>query len=187
MDKAEIRQTILRKRSALSLIDHNEKDTRIQKELEFLSIFRKAKNILIYFSFNSEVDTHQLIIKWMKKKNFFLPRLIPGDTFLAAPISSLEELEINSFGIHEPKAGTARDEANQPLDLIIMPGVAFDLTGSRIGMGKGYYDHFLADKKSVPRIGLAYSEQVLAHVPRNTYDVPVDMIITEKGVIRCTS
>jgi 5-formyltetrahydrofolate cyclo-ligase len=123
--------------------------------------------------------------KWMSRKNFYLPRLIPGDNFLPLPVTYIDELEKNSYGIFEPKMPSGTADLNPKLDLIIMPGVAFDQTGSRVGMGKGYYDHFLADKKGIPRIGLAYSEQVLAHVPRNTYDEPVDMIVTEKGVIRC--
>lgn len=187
MDKKRIRKAVLKNRSSLSSVERREKDSLISKHLESLPLFQKVTNILIYFSFNDEVGTHKIIEKWMKRKNFFLPRLVSGGTFLALPFASFENLEPNSFGIFEPKLPLEKDESKTKLDLIILPGVAFDRKGNRIGMGKGYYDRFLVSQKGVPLVALAYSEQILDQLPCKPYDEPVDMIVTEKEVIRCKS
>jgi len=187
MEKMEIRKAVLKKRNAISKAERREKDALIVKHLESLPIFQKSANILIYFSFDGEVGTHKFIEKWMKRKNFFLPRLNSVGTFLALPVESIEDLEPNIFGIFEPKLRMEYAGRKPELDLIIMPGVAFDKNGNRIGMGKGYYDLFLAEKKDIPRIALAYGVQILDQLPSKPYDVPVDMIVTEEEVIRCKS
>lgn len=185
MDKVEIRRLALEKRNSLSEADRKTKSFGIGKLLESLELFQNAETVLFYYSHNSEVDTLSLIRKWMQEKSFFLPRLTPDDSFLALPVSSLDELELNRYGIPEPPMPSTEADKSPKLDLIIMPGVAFDRKGNRIGMGKGYYDRFLAGQKGVPKVALAYSEQVLDSVPKEPYDEPVDMIITENEVIRC--
>lgn len=187
MDKKQIRKAALKKRSSLSDNERRDKSAQIMKRLEALPSFQKALNILVYFSFNDEVRTQKLLEKWMKRKNFFLPRLIPGETFLALRFDSIEDLEPNIFGIFEPKLPSEEADLPPELDLILMPGVAFDRHGNRIGMGKGYYDRFLEGQKGVPRVALAFSEQILDQVPSKPYDKTVDLIVTEKEIIRCIS
>jgi 5-formyltetrahydrofolate cyclo-ligase len=184
MNKAEIRQLALEKRNALSEADKKTKSDEISKLLESLELFQNATNILAYFSHHKEVDTLSLLRKWMHEKSFFLPRLTSESSFLALPISSFDELEMNRYGIPEPPIPSGEEE-RASLDLIIVPGVAFDRRGNRIGMGKGYYDRFLAGQKKVPKVALAYSEQVLDSVPKEPYDESIDMIITENEIIRC--
>ncbi|MBN2307143.1 5-formyltetrahydrofolate cyclo-ligase [Candidatus Peregrinibacteria bacterium] len=182
MDKDEIRSSALKKRKALSSEKQEEKSEKIISRLEALDVFKQAEVVLIYYSHHGEVRTQELMARWIGRKQFLLPRLTEGDTFLVQPVSSLETLEENRFGIPEPAVSEV--EAPRP-DLIVVPGVAFDRDGNRIGMGSGYYDRFLEDKKDVPKVALAYSEQVLDEVPKEPYDEPVDYIITEDEVIRC--
>lgn len=182
MNKEEIRSEALKKRQTFSEEQQLEKSETIIAKLEALDVFKQAEVILVYFSHHKEVHTQDFIAKWLDSKTILLPRLTEGNTFMVHPISSLDELEENRFGIPEPAVSEL--DAPRP-DLIILPGVAFDRKGNRIGMGSGYYDRFLADKKDIPRIALAYSQQVLDSVPRKSYDEPVDVIITEDEVIRC--
>jgi len=182
MDKVEIRRLALEKRNALSEADKKAKSFEIGELLESLELFQNAKTVLFYYSHNGEVDTLGLMRKWMKEKRFLLPRLTSDDSFLALSVSSLDELELNRYGIPEP--AMQDDESPKP-DLIIVPGAAFDRKGNRIGMGKGYYDRFLSGQRGVPKVALAYSEQILDSVPKEPYDEPIDMIITENEIIRC--
>lgn len=182
MDKVEIRRLAIEKRNALNETDRKTKSFEIGKILESLELFQNAKTVLFYYSHNSEVGTLGLMKKWIEEKQLLLPRLTSDDSFLALPVSSLDELDLNRYGIPEP--AVKGDEIPKP-DIIIIPGVAFDRKGNRIGMGSGYYDRFLADKQDIPRIALAYSTQILDSVPQDPYDEPVDMIVTENEVIRC--
>lgn len=185
MDKPAIRQLALEKRNALGEADRKSKSHEIGKRLESLEVFQNAKTVLAYYSHHREVDTLGLMKKWIKEKTFLLPKLKSDNSFLALPISSLDELELNRYGIPEPAMPSTKEGEKLKLDLIIVPGVAFDRKGNRIGMGKGYYDRFLAGQKGVPRVALAYSEQVLDRVPKEPYDEGVDWIITEDELIRC--
>lgn len=182
MNKSEIRATFLNRRSALTQKEQTLKSKKIIKHLESIQLFKDAKNILFYYSLNSEVETHDLIKRWIDRKGILLPRLFDESTFVALPVNSLEKMECNRFGIPEPSASKVK--SGDP-DLIIVPGVAFDRRGNRIGMGKGYYDRFLSHHKGVPRVALAYSEQILESIPKEPYDEKVDWIITENELIRC--
>jgi len=182
MDKAEIRSEALKKRKALPSEVQKERSEKIIERLEELDEFKSAEVILVYYSHHGEVRTQEFMARWIDKKQFLLPKLTEGDTFLVQPVSSLAELKENRYGIPEPAVSEV--EAPRP-DLVIIPGVAFDRDGNRIGMGSGYYDRFLEDKKDIPKVALAYSQQVLDAVPKESYDEPVDWIITEDEAIRC--
>ena len=166
----------------MSIGEQESESSAIQAQLEKLTIFTKAEAILCYYSHHGEVRTQELMTKWLNKKTFLLPKLTEGNTFLVQPITSLDTLEENRFGIPEPVISEL--EAPRP-ELIIVPGVAFDRKGNRIGMGSGYYDRYLADKEDIPKIALAYSQQILDELPKEPYDKPVDYIITKDEVIRC--
>jgi len=182
MKKEDIRNRMLKKRQALSESEIKEKSQAIQKKLEGEEEFKQAKTILFYHSHKKEVMTPSLIQRSLKNKTIYLPILKAGNQFDLGECESLSELKPNVFQIPEPTK--ALKEA-PPLDLIIIPGVAFDLFGNRIGMGKGYYDRFLAKNKSATRIAIAFEEQILDQIPKGPYDENVELIITEKRVIRC--
>ncbi len=179
-----IRAEAIKKRKALTQKEQRTKSKKIIKHLESIRLFKDAKSILCYYSHNDEVETHDFIKKWIDRKSILLPRLVDDSSFIALPVTSINKMEPNEFGIPEPLMSEMTDI--EP-ELIILPGVAFDRVGNRIGMGKGYYDRFLADKKGVARLALAYSEQVLDSIPQKPYDESVDWIITEDELIRCKS
>jgi len=186
MDKTEIRKIALRKRQALSAEEQTSLSRKIIGNLEAFERFREAKAVLLYYSHQSEVRTHDFIQKWLNHKELLLPRLSEGNTFVALPFFSLDELKKNRFGIPEPPMTRCQEPPTVP-DLIIVPGVAFDRKGNRIGMGMGYYDRFLEGMETIPKIGLAYSQQILDALPKDPYDIPINFLITENEVIRCQS
>ena len=108
------------------------------------------------------------------------------------PILQLSELkdfnwlEPKTFGIMEPKELYIREFSYKKLDLVIIPGIVLDKKGHRIGYGHGYYDRFLKTlNKDVKKIGLAFELQVVDEIPEEEHDVPVDIVVTEKRVLKC--
>ena len=184
MNKQELRTKHLKLRANLSKEIIKEKSLKITKNLESLNVFTKANKILFYYSFNNEVETLDVIKKYLKTKNIFLPKIIDKENFTIHEINSLSNLKINNIGIMEPDENNDNQKNN--IDLIIIPGVCFDKSGNRIGMGRGYYDRFLKMiRKGIPKIALGFEEQLVDNIPKNEYDVSVDFVITDKKIYNC--
>lgn len=181
MNKVEIRKKLISERRALSGADLKLKSERIMKRLRELEEFRSAERILLYYSQFEEPETEGLLEECRKNKEVFLPKLLDSTTFQALLYEGPEKLKEGPFGIPEPLSKVE----GKNFDLIIVPGLAFDRAGTRLGMGKGYYDRFLSGQKQALRVALAFSFQILDQLPKDPYDEAVDMIITEDEVIRC--
>ncbi|MBW9156665.1 5-formyltetrahydrofolate cyclo-ligase [Clostridium tagluense] len=185
--KDNLRKNMLKERKSMktetvSAFSHIIMDT-IIKLPEFLN----CKNIMLYLSFNNEVDTYALA-KWCldNGKKVIVPYCIKETReIIPFEINNLTtDLTKSSFGIMEPKHDILKKANTCDIDLIIVPGVVFDKYGSRIGFGAGYYDRFLPKRvKNTPTIGIAFDYQVISKIPTGTYDVPLDFIITEKRII----
>jgi 5-formyltetrahydrofolate cyclo-ligase len=125
-----------------------------------------------------------MILESFYKKNIVVPISNKKDnTLTLSHLKSWEELSLGSYGILEPRTEKIRKTNVEDIDLIIVPGVAFDEKGNRLGHGKGFYDRLLKKTKATV-IGLAFEFQILENIPTDKNDVPVDMIITEKRIIR---
>ena len=179
-NKNDIRKKVLALRNRLPKKIRATKCLLIQKKLESLDAFKRARHILFYYTHGSEVDTVPLIKGHLEDKVLYLPKLMNKNNFIALPFKTMRSLKKGMFGIPEPVPG---EEVNEfpPLDMIIVPGVAFDKSGSRIGMGKGYYDRFLKAFAGVPRVALAFEEQILDRVPKDPYDEIVDLVLTDQA------
>ena len=96
------------------------------------------------------------------------------------------DLTVGTYGILEPKTDQCKIAKKSELDIIIIPGAAFTITGDRVGYGSGYYDRFLKDvSNSILKIALAYEHQIVPSIPTSEDDVRVDMVITEERIINC--
>lgn len=179
--KNAIRNQMREQRQALSPALHAEKSESIRHRLEKLPAYQNAKKILVYVSAKDEVETHGFIKDSLAQgRHLYVPKI--QDTVLTiCPLYRWEDLEPGTFGILEPSVPTepARPEE---MDLIIVPGLAFDSRGHRIGYGKGHYDRLLKSTRGY-KVGLAFHEQVLETVPDEVHDVPLDLIITDKTLI----
>ena len=187
--KRALKHEIFEKRKVLSKDDVKEKSLKIKENLFSLEEFKKAKNIMFYVSFGNEVGTREAIKELLAKreKTVAVPYVLENYPILQlSELKNFDWLEPKTFGILEPKELYIREFNYEKLDLVIVPGIVFDKKGYRIGYGHGYYDRFLKIlKKDVKKIGLAFELQVVDEIPEEEHDVPVDIIITEKRILKC--
>ena len=145
-------------------------------KIEQLPEFKNAKNILLFHSLPDEVITHDFLNKWNKDKCLLLP-VVNGDELELRYYEGDESLKTGSFGIREPQ-GKLFTEWDK-IDMVLIPGIAFDRNNNRLGRGKGYYDRLLP-KVSGVKIGVCFPCQLVESVPCEGWDVRVDRVITLK-------
>lgn len=183
--KKEIRKRLLRQRRECPPEFRRAASGQIMGKVLQHPWFTEAEVIYAYVDFDSEVETRALIETALDKgKSVWLPK-VQGEDMEFYPAVSVDKLEAGAFGILEPPAGdalTLRTRAER--SLMLLPGIAFDRTGNRIGYGKGYYDRYLACHPGIPKIALAFDLQIIDEIPAVHTDVRADLIITEKGVLQ---
>lgn len=179
MEKSDIRRKIKHLRMMLSEVDKATAADEVFSQLERTAAFMMADNILMYHSLPDELSTIRFLNKWQDRKHFFLPR-VNGVNLDILPYEETR-LELGSFHIEEPSGEDFADVDD--IELMIVPGVAFDRKGARLGRGKGFYDRLLATSKAT-KIGVGYEFQLFDSIPSEPHDVPMDMIITQKTIIK---
>ncbi len=189
VEKKELRRKVIRMRDNLSNEEIKKISNKIFERFYTWPLYKDIKNIMTYVSIGKEINTHEFIKKALREeKGVFIPKTEPSsrEIILSHLIDFDEDLEKCHWGLLEPKKGTLRPTSNKVLDLIIVPGVAFTEKGYRIGYGGGYYDKFLSTlAKPTPTISLAFDFQVLESLPIESFDIPVDYILTESRLIEC--
>lgn len=175
-EKKEIRKKIKDLKKEVSLNDKKKRSLNILDKLEENISFNQATTVMLYWSMDDEVYTHDFVLKWADKKKIILP-CVNGDKLELRVFKGLENLvEGDTFGILEPSGEIFEDIDS--IELIIVPGVAFDKLNNRMGRGKAYYDKLLTTTNSA-KIGICFDFQLLERVPVNQFDVKMDAIITE--------
>lgn len=184
--KKALRQTFssLRKNIPQSL--RKTYSAQIGERLRSTSFWQKSVHIALYYSVGAEVDTIGIIKRgWQEQKIIYLPKSDPHRHQLHFyAITSFGQLSQGHYGIPEPCEGKEPLDVKQ-LDLVLVPGLAFDCWGYRLGYGGGYYDRFLSQlSPETVKIGLAYDSQLSEiPLPREPFDQPVDLIITERRLL----
>lgn len=179
MDKKQLRKQFRQLRKAGFSM---EKSEIIEQKISDSEEYRLCKSIFVYVSYNTEVDTFKIINKALSdKKTVAVPVMtdIPH-TMVFVKIDSMACLEKNSFGILEP---TLKEENIVNADentLVIVPALAFDRCGYRLGYGGGYYDKYLSENKTLCNVGIGFECQLVDRLEINEYDVKLDKIITEE-------
>ncbi|MBW2992053.1 5-formyltetrahydrofolate cyclo-ligase [Candidatus Woesearchaeota archaeon] len=182
MDKQTIRKKINSERKTLHPSLVSEKSRKIIERLKKLDEYRNAKTIMPYLSLDIEVNTKEFIKNELKEKNkTIIVPFIEKNNIQISKLNDFNELKQGKYNILEP---IKKQKYNKNIDIIIVPGVAFDENCSRIGFGKGYYDRFLEKYKNTLKIALAFEEQIINNIPKEPHDKKVDMIITEKRIMR---
>lgn len=173
MDKKELRLHIKNLKKQHSKEALKEQSELILNKLEENNLFIESKTVMLYSSLPDEVQTHDFLEKWRHEKKIILPTVV-GDDIIPVELSEETEFAVGDFNILEPQ--------NKPYDgdydLIVVPGVAFDRNGNRIGRGKGYYDRFLCKHLNVKRIGICFDFQLVENVPTEDNDIRMDEIIS---------
>lgn len=142
-----------------------------------LDIFKSAKKVFVYLGTDTEPNTHEIVgLALAMEKVVAVPR-VRGEEMDAISITPYTDFKVNKWGILEPAKGHRLDE----IDLAIIPLVAFDGL-KRVGHGKGYYDKFLSSHPC-KKLGLAYECQSVEGLECDSFDVPLDMLVTEKRVV----
>ncbi|MDQ7038507.1 MAG: 5-formyltetrahydrofolate cyclo-ligase [Aquificota bacterium] len=178
--KEDLRRRILRKRIYQDPAEKERKDEIIRSRLFSLPEFTRAKSVLLYYPVKGEPDLRPLFTEVLKNGTLLLPKVRGGELALVK-VKDPNRLRAGAFGIPEPEEGEEADP--EEVELAVVPGVVFDRMCFRIGFGKGFYDRLLTRIRA-PKVGVAYSFQVVQEVPRDPWDVPLDSVLTEEELIR---
>jgi 5-formyltetrahydrofolate cyclo-ligase len=187
-EKARIRQEVLRARDSLDPKTREVRGALVKERLFSLPEFLRAEVIFFFASFRSEVSTIPQIEESLRLgKRIVLPRVDKQLKQLKLyEIKDIEEISPGCLGILEPDASEERRREINDVDIVVMPGVAFDLSGNRLGYGGSYYDRLLSGLgKKISLIAIAYDEQIRDFIPTEAHDIKVHMIVTDKRVIKC--
>ena len=183
--RAEIKQAL----SAMPADTAAAKSRRACRMLADLDEFRSAAAIMLYMPIPHEIDCIPAVLAaWQQAKTVLVPKVDPGHRqMMAVRCESMDdEMVTGSYGIREPARSEPWPVEN--IDLIVVPALAYDRKGNRLGRGGGFYDHFLAQPGvRAVKCGLAFAEQVAEEVPTTANDWPVDLIVTDKEVLRFTT
>ena len=184
--KARLRAQCLIRRKALSSERVAADSRTILQRLIALDEYADAQRLHTYVSRDGEVDTHALIRLSLERcKRVIVPVVQAGSRVLQhAEIQDLERLQPGSWGLRQPALEYPYLFENlEKIDLVVVPGLAFDERGFRLGLGGGYYDRFLS-RIQVPKIGLTYTSLFLRQLPVEHHDVRVDIVLTESTTYR---
>ena len=149
----------------------------VMRGVEALPEFQRARVVLLYWSMADEVQTHAFVERWYKEKTLLLP-CVDGDDLRLRQYTGPECMVAGEqFGIGEPTGEEYTDL--DAVELIVVPGVAFDRQNNRMGRGRGFYDRLLKSTPNAVKIGVAYDFQILDSIPVEPHDVKMDRVITE--------
>ena len=175
-------------RRKLSIAARNDRSNRITQQFSAWPIYQCSKTVMIYVSMPDEVGTDQLIEDALQNgKQVCVPILEEqyGD-MSAILINNLNELTVGKFGLRMPNSDRSTKVFPYDIDLIVVPAVAFDKTGGRLGFGAGYYDRFLARAINAVFLGLAWDCQITGSIPCEAHDIKMDYLLTECGFYKCS-
>jgi 5-formyltetrahydrofolate cyclo-ligase len=184
--KSQLRQEMRRRRQALGPIRQRAAAESATNHFTRLPRWPGARRIALYLANDGEVDTGILsALCRTSGKQLFLPVIDEQNLLEFAKWTDGDELLPNRYGIPEPPADALRCPATE-LDILVMPLVAWDRMGGRLGMGGGFYDRALAGVTGPVLVGLAHAAQEVPKVPREDWDISLDFVATESGLHRCS-
>ena len=184
-EKKQMRSAVLARRDAMSPSERAVASRAIVDKLCNLTSYQSASVVLIYMTFGSEIETKPLFERIVTDgKVVVLPRVDKtSQTLMLHSVKSVAELQSSRWGIFEP-ATPAPIVALKEVGFVLLPGVAFDRAGNRLGYGRGYYDKLLScADPTLARVAAAYACQVVEKVPAGTWDQKIDTVITENEII----
>ena len=189
--KREVRRALSEARRSLTPLERRERSRRIAAFCKGIAGFSSAEVVCSYVDFREEVETAELIAELLLEgRRVAVPVHEHGAArpLVFAEIHSLSEMVRNHFGILQPPRTAARLVPTAAIPLFLVPGLAFDPAGRRLGYGLGCYDRAFADAApGALKVGLAFELQILESVPADPHDVPMDFVVTEDRVIRAAA
>lgn len=180
-EKNEIRHKMKRLRVVMPEESRRSAAEEVFSRLERTAAFLLADKIMMYHSLPDELYTHDFLRKWSGRKRFYLPR-VNGVELEVLPYQE-SRLELGTFHIEEPTGHDLTDPAE--IELVVVPAVAYDRKGRRLGRGKGFYDRFLKTTKAT-KVGIGYEFQLLDEIPSEPHDISMDIVVTQHTTIVIT-
>lgn len=178
LEKKILRRELLDKRAAVPIDERNRISHELIKKFLATKLYREAKVIMAYASTPDELQLNELFAAcFADKKVLAIPLIVGKGIMRAVEVPSFESLEVGAFNILTVKTELRRFIDPAQIDCVIVPGLAFDISGGRLGLGGGYYDRFLP-KTNAKKIALAYDFQIVDHLPTEAHDAKVDYILT---------
>ncbi|MGQ4809953.1 putative protein YqgN [Candidatus Entotheonellaceae bacterium PAL068K] len=186
--KAHMRRRLLARRTALSESEIHVKSAAIATHLCAIPAFVASHTIMVYLAQAQEVQTGPIIATARRQGKRLVVPVVVGSRLMAAELSSDPALlQEGAYGIREPRWPLSV-VPHEEIHCVVVPGVAFDRQGGRLGFGRGYYDRFLGHLPATAcHWGLAFCLQLVPSVPRLPHDICVHGIVTEQGVIPCAT
>ncbi len=180
MLKQFLRRNLIQRREKLDLDTFSNNSKQAQKNFITLNEYLNANVVALYFSFQNELDTLEIVKHSIESQKLLtLPFINQNDELQFNRYTFGNTLDTNKYGIAEPK----NSELVESHDLFLVPGVAFDLSGYRLGFGKGYYDKYLSRYSGI-KVGFCHDFQLVDKIEHEEHDVKMDIVVTEKQIIR---
>lgn len=179
VDKRQIRKQVLQGLHRQKEEQRRRKSEAIWRKLQRLGVFRRAKTVLCYVSLPDEVQTRPLIMQMLEAgKRVMVPTVRGEDLVLSQLRDPGRDLAPGSFGVLEPKPAALRPVPVEELDLVLVPGLAFDRRGHRLGRGRGYFDRLLARlPDTASTIGVCFDFQLFDRLPTDPHDQAVGVVV----------
>lgn len=176
--KKEIRRYFLNYKRRLPKKEKEEMDRKICDNILESDLYKKSKSIFVYLSMPDEIDTREFIKKALNDgKEIYVPKITGKRDMKPVLLESLDDLIVGEYDIETSKS----DQTIESTDLSLVPGLAFDQEKYRIGFGGGYYDKYMKDHNST-YLGMFYEDSYMDKIPRDSHDMPLDFIVTEKEI-----
>jgi 5-formyltetrahydrofolate cyclo-ligase len=176
--KNKMRELLVQKRRVMSTADRQMYSQQILDQLEKMTCFREAKTILLYYPIQNEVDVLPLVKKYKHEKTLLFP-VSHRRAMTVHPYAGNAKMHRGKFGIPEPTTPMYTGE----IDLVVVPAVAFDAKGRRLGRGGGFYDRFIKKQTHAVLVGVGYDFQLVENVPAARHDQRVHRIILPSKTI----
>lgn len=182
-DKSEARRFFARKRSGYDAVKAGHSSEMVAERVLACDAYRRSEWIMGYLAFGKEISVDSVLRRALADgKRVCVPVVTTPADIVAAEITSMEDFAVGRYGIRTAPAGAPKINPEM-LDLILVPGVAFGLDGSRMGMGGGFYDRFLPKAANALRMGIAYEELITQAVPSENHDVTMHFLACESRLI----
>ncbi len=185
-DKKVLRREMLARRRALSTAERTHASKMICARVQELTVLQEARTMMLYASTEEEINLYPLMeVLLTEGRRIVLPEITGRGVMEARELPAMDALTDGTFGILSPDPMRGNIVAPEEIDVIIVPGAAFDENGGRLGLGGGYYDRFLPRAGNAVRLVLAFDFQIVPDVPMGAQDARVDVILTERRMISC--
>lgn len=184
MNKVELRKKLKSLRNDLTQEQVAKSSAQVAKQILACDAYRKAKHIMGYLAFGKELSVDGILKQALADgKRVYVPEIISQTEIRAVELKDFNWFELDRYGIRSvPKPTEIIDPAI--LQLVLVPAVAYDKRGYRMGMGAGYYDRFLPLTENAIKIGVAYEALLQEQLPKDEYDVCVSWLVSESGIVQ---